>query len=69
MIFENGGWAKISIIWIIYTPACETFILFRLIGKDMAKLFKKEIVIKNLPNLAPLKVGLRYFIYFFLYNI
>jgi len=31
-------------------------LISRLIGKDMAKLFKKEIVIKNLPSLVPLKV-------------
>ena len=31
-------------------------LIAKLIGKDVAKLFKKEIVIKNLPSLAPLKV-------------
>lgn len=31
-------------------------LISRLVGKDMAKLFKKEIVIKNLPTLVPLKV-------------
>ena len=29
----------------------------QLIGKDMAKLFQKEIIIKNLPQLHPLKVS------------
>ena len=33
-------------------------LISQLIGKDMAKLFKKEIVIKNLPSLAPSKVKL-----------
>jgi len=31
-------------------------LISELIGKDVAKLFKKEIVIKNLPNLIPSKV-------------
>lgn len=34
-------------------------LISRLIGKDMAKLFQKEIVIKNLPSLAPLKTKAR----------
>ena len=32
-------------------------LISKLIGKDIAKLFQKEIVIKNLPSLAPLKVN------------
>jgi exportin-5 len=31
-------------------------LISQLVGKDMARLFKKEIIIKNLPNLVPLKV-------------
>lgn len=34
-------------------------LISRLIGKDMAKLFQKEIVIKNLPSLVPLKTKAR----------
>jgi len=30
-------------------------LISRLVGKDIAKLFQKEIVIKNLPSLAPIK--------------
>lgn len=33
-------------------------LIAKLIGKDVAKLFKKEIVIKNLPSLVPTKVTL-----------
>ena len=33
-------------------------LISELIGKDVAKLFKKEIVIKNLPSLVPAKVNL-----------
>ncbi len=31
-------------------------LIAQLVGKDVAKLFKKEIVIKNLPNLQPTKI-------------
>ncbi len=31
-------------------------LIAQLVGKDVAKLFKKEIVIKNLPNLQPTKL-------------
>ena len=31
-------------------------LIAHLVGKDVAKLFQKEIVIKNLPNLQPTKI-------------
>ena len=31
-------------------------LIAKLIGKDVAKMFQKEVVIKNLPSLRPLKV-------------
>ncbi|XP_023336728.1 exportin-5 [Eurytemora carolleeae] len=34
-------------------------LIAKLIGKDVAKLFKKEIVIKNLPSLVPTKIKAR----------